>query len=82
MLAQALGWVMPIYFHYGRMNFTDIELSKSKLTQRIKDKEFDGWDDPRVPSILSHKKRGYKAQAFRKDINIQQREYFFSSHCW
>ncbi|NQZ85198.1 MAG: glutamate--tRNA ligase [Nanoarchaeales archaeon] len=68
MLMKSLGLHKPQYFHYGRMKFTDLELSKSKLTQKIEDGEFEGWDDPRVPSILSHRKRGYKAEAFRKSI--------------
>lgn len=86
MLLKALNLHKPIYFHYGRMKFTDIELSKSKLTAKIEAGEFEGWDDPRVPSILSHKKRGYKAEAFRKfilslgiskrDSKISKTEYY------
>lgn len=68
MLMTALGLHKPQYFHYGRMKFTDMDLSKSRLTEKIESGEFEGWDDPRIPSILSHKKRGYRAEAFRKFI--------------
>lgn len=68
MIKEALNLKKAPYFHYGRMGFVDIELSKSKLTKRIEDKEYTGWDDPRVPSLLAYKKRGYKAEAFRKMI--------------
>lgn len=68
MLMKALNLKKPEYFHYGRMKFTDMTLSKSDLSAKIEAGEFEGWDDPRIPSILSHKKRGYKAEAFRKFI--------------
>lgn len=69
MLVQlALNFKSPEYFHTGRMKFVDMELSKTKLTELIETDVFENWEDPRVPSILSHKKRGYKAEAFRKFI--------------
>lgn len=68
MLHKALGLTSPEYFHYGRLKFEDVELSKSKLTELIESGKYSGWDDPRVPSILAYKKRGYKAEAFRKLI--------------
>jgi len=68
MLHTSLGLKSPEYFHYGRMKFTDVELSKTKLSEKIEAGVYSGWDDPRVPSILSHRKRGYRAAAFRKFI--------------
>ncbi len=68
MIKDALNLKKCIYFHYGRIKFEDIELSKTKLTAAIEEKKFTGWDDPRVPSLLSYRKRGYKAKAFRDMI--------------
>jgi len=68
MIHKALNLKSPIYFHMGRMKFTDLNLSKTDLTKKIEDGEFSGWDDPRVPSILAYKKRGYRPEAFRKFI--------------
>ncbi len=65
MIHKELGMTSPEYFHIGRMKFEDIILSKTELTEKIDSGEFDGWDDPRVPSILSYRKRGYRAEAFR-----------------
>jgi len=86
LIHKDLGLKSPEYFHTGRMKFTDIILSKSKLTEKIESGEFEGWEDPRVPSLLSHKKRGYKAEAFRKfilslgiskrDSKITKNEYY------
>ena len=68
MLHKALGLKSPEYFHYGRMKFEDVDLSKTKLSQAIEEGKYSGWDDPRVPSLLAYKKRGYKAEAFRNLI--------------
>ncbi len=65
---KALGMKSPHYFHIGRMKFEDINLSKTDLTKKIEEGIYEGWDDPRVPSLLAYKKRGYKAEAFRNFI--------------
>ena len=82
MIFKNLGWKPPNYFHFGRLKFTDLELSKTKLSQKIEEGEFEGWDDVRVPSILSHKKRGYKAEALRDfilSLGISKRDSKISS---
>ena len=68
MIKDALGLKKCEYYHSGRIKFEDIELSKTKLSEMIENKVYIGWDDPRVPSLISYKKRGYKAQAFRDMI--------------
>lgn len=70
----------------GRYKFTDMELSTTKIRQAIENKEYKGWDDPRLPTISSLRKRGYKPQAFWKfaeqvglseaDKVIDKKEYF------
>ncbi len=68
LIHKDLGLKSPQYCHTGRMKCTDWELSKTKLSEKIESGEFEGWADPRVPSLLSHKIRGYKPEAFRKFI--------------
>ena len=90
MIFDSLGWKKPEYFHYGRIKFTDMELSKTALSQKIEQGEFEGWDDPRVPSICSHRKRGYKAKALReyilslgiskRDSKINSKEFYKGLH--
>ncbi len=58
----------PWTFFIGRLKFTDLILSKRKLTAAIKCGEFSGADDERLPTIESLKKRGYKPEAFQKFI--------------
>jgi glutamyl-tRNA synthetase len=68
LIKEALDLIKVPYYHYGRFKFEDIELSKTKISAKIEAKEYEGWEDPRVPSIASYRKRGFKAEAFRKMI--------------
>jgi glutamyl-tRNA synthetase len=56
----------PWTFFMGRYKFTDLVLSKRKIKAAIEAGEFEGWDDPRLPTIASLKKRGYTPKAFEK----------------
>jgi glutamyl-tRNA synthetase len=58
----------PWTFFIGRIKFTDVNLSKRKLTAAIQEGEYEGWEDARLPTIASLKKRGYKPEAFEKFI--------------
>ena len=64
----ALGLIgqYPWTFFMGRYKFTDMILSKRKIKAAIAEGEFEGWDDPRLPTIVSLRKRGYKPEAFKK----------------
>ena len=68
LIHKALNFKSPEYFHLGRMKFENVILSKSELSKMIKDGKYEGWDDPRVPSLISYRKRGFKAEAFVKYI--------------
>ncbi|MBU1252204.1 MAG: hypothetical protein KJ905_03400 [Nanoarchaeota archaeon] len=50
----------------GKINFKDMELSTTKIREDIEKKKYLGWDDPKLPTIASLKKRGYKPSAFWK----------------
>ena len=58
----------PWTFFIGRIKFTDLVLSKRKITSMINSGEFSGEDDETLPTISSLRKRGYKPEAFRKFI--------------
>jgi len=47
-------------------NFTDMKLSTTQFRQDIEAKKYKGWDDPKLPTVASLKKRGYKPEAFWK----------------
>ena len=50
----------------GRWKFKDLELSSTKITQGIKEGKYSGWDDPKLPTIASLKKKGYTPEMFWK----------------
>ena len=68
MIFKALGKVkqFPWTAFLGRYKFKDMELSSTQMRQDIDAGKYKGWDDPRLPTIASLRKRGYKPQAFWK----------------
>ncbi|XES76463.1 MAG: glutamate--tRNA ligase [Candidatus Bathyarchaeia archaeon] len=63
-----LGWEYPQETHYGRLKITGAFLSKSKIIQGIKDKEFTGFDDPRLATFAALRKRGITPEAVKRMI--------------
>ncbi len=68
MIFKALGVSIPKTYFLGRYKFTDLEISKTKITERIQKGEFSGWDDIRLPLARTFKKRGYQPEAFAKMV--------------
>lgn len=70
----------------GRYHFKGMELSTSKFRKEIDEGKYSGWDDERLPTIASLKKRGYKPEAFWKmaehiglsevDKNLDKKDFF------
>ena len=50
----------------GRYHFKDMEISTSKFRKEIESGKYSGWDDEKLPTIASLKKRKYKPEAFWK----------------
>lgn len=71
MIFDALGIKKPHTYFVGRYKFLDLEISKTKITERIKNGEFSGWDDIRLPLARTFKKRGYQPAAF--EAMVKQR---------
>jgi glutamyl-tRNA synthetase len=61
-----LGKKFPWTGFLGRISFKDFELSTSKMRKEIDEGKYSGWDDPRLPTLISLKKKGYKPSAFWK----------------
>ncbi len=67
-------WVLdqlPVPCHPQQTEFSRLELhytltSKRKLLQLVNDKYVSGWDDPRMPTIIGMRRRGYTAEGIRE----------------
>ena len=56
---------LPQQIEFSRLNLTYVVLSKRKLIQLVEEKHVDGWDDPRMPTLVGARRRGYSAEGFR-----------------
>ncbi len=56
---------LPQQIEFARLNLTYVVLSKRKLIQLVNEKHVDGWDDPRLPTLVGARRRGYTAEGFR-----------------
>jgi glutaminyl-tRNA synthetase len=55
----------PHQYEFARLNVTYVITSKRKLKQLVDEKIVKGWDDPRMPTIVGLRRRGYTAEAVR-----------------
>ncbi|NJD25827.1 MAG: glutamine--tRNA ligase/YqeY domain fusion protein [Betaproteobacteria bacterium] len=56
---------LPQQIEFSRLNLTYVVLSKRKLIQLVDEKHVDGWDDPRMPTLVGARRRGYAPAGFR-----------------
>jgi len=56
---------LPQQIEFARLNLTYVVLSKRKLIQLVEDKHVDGWDDPRLATLVGARRRGYTPEGFR-----------------
>jgi glutamyl-tRNA synthetase len=62
------NWKKAEFLHYGRLNFPEMKLSKTKARNKIQSGKYKGWDDPRTWSLQSLEKRGIRPQALRESL--------------
>jgi glutaminyl-tRNA synthetase len=55
----------PHQHEFARLNVTYVITSKRKLKQLVDEKIVDGWDDPRMPTLVGLRRRGYTPEAIR-----------------
>ena len=66
MIFKVLGKKYPWTAFMGIIKFDDLDLSKRKIIAGIKEGKYSGWDDEKLPTIASLRKRRYKSEAFAK----------------
>ncbi len=57
---------LPQQIEFARLNLTYVVLSKRKLIQLVEEKHVAGWDDPRLPTLVGARRRGYTPEGFRR----------------
>ncbi len=55
----------PRQYEFARLNLTYVITSKRKLAQLVYDHKVNGWDDPRMPTIVGLRRRGYTPEALQ-----------------
>ncbi|MGB3068425.1 MAG: glutamine--tRNA ligase/YqeY domain fusion protein [Ottowia sp.] len=55
----------PHQYEFGRLNVEHVITSKRKLRQLVEEKHVSGWDDPRMPTLVGMRRRGYTAESIK-----------------
>jgi glutaminyl-tRNA synthetase len=56
---------LPQQIEFARLNLSHVVLSKRKLIQLVEEKHVEGWDDPRMPTLVGARRRGFTPEGFR-----------------
>jgi glutaminyl-tRNA synthetase len=59
---------VPHQYEFARLNLTYLVLSKRKLVDLIDSQVVDGWDDPRMPTLVAARRRGYTPEGFQRFV--------------
>ena len=55
----------PQQYEFARLNLTYTVMSKRKLHELVNLKIVNGWDDPRMPTLMGLRRRGYTPESIR-----------------
>ncbi len=56
---------LPQQYEFARLNLTYVVLSKRRLIELVANRHVDGWDDPRMPTLVGAQRRGFTPEGFR-----------------
>lgn len=56
---------LPRQYEFARLNLTYVITSKRKLRELVDEGIVDGWDDPRMPTIVGLRRRGFTPEAIQ-----------------
>jgi glutaminyl-tRNA synthetase len=67
----------PRQIEFARLNLNYTVMSKRKLLELVEERHVSGWDDPRMPTLVGMRRRGYTPEsirAFCDRIGVAKRE--------
>lgn len=67
-LFEHLDWEYPTAIQHGRLSVSGTILSKTKIMEGIRAGDFDGYDDLRLGTVASMRRRGIVAEALREMV--------------
>ncbi|HVU88802.1 MAG TPA: glutamine--tRNA ligase/YqeY domain fusion protein [Pirellulales bacterium] len=62
---EALSIYRPQQIEFARLNLTYTLMSKRKLLELVEEERVSGWEDPRMPTLVGLRRRGYTPEAIR-----------------
>jgi glutaminyl-tRNA synthetase len=68
---------LPRQYEFSRLNLDHVVLSKRKLIQLVDEHLVEGWDDPRLPTLVGLRRRGYTPQSlalFAERVGVSKSE--------
>jgi len=66
---------LPHQYEFSRLNLDYVVMSKRKLIQLVEEKRVEAWDDPRMPTLVGLRRRGYtprSLQLFAERIGVSK----------
>ncbi len=70
-LLERLGLRKPHLMEFARLSVQGMPVSKRKIRPLIDDGHVEGWDDPRLPTLLGLRRRGIQPEAIRDFVLSQ-----------
>jgi len=65
-LYEHMGWTYPRTLYWGRVSVHESgRFSTSMMRRGIEEGRFEGWDDPRLPTLRALRRRGFDPEAIR-----------------
>lgn len=59
----------PHQYEFNRLNLTYTMMSKRRLLELVENNLVTGWDDPRMPTLVGLKRRGYTPESIRNFVD-------------
>jgi len=60
---SGMGWKQPMSVEHGRLMLEGIPLSKSQVRKALAGGLYNGWDDPRLGTLMALRRRGFSPRA-------------------